>query len=123
MVSGVSIYLVSAFGLRILTNQIFDVLEMTEMKSEVAMALIESINRIATYLLGFTSVCLIVTWISALYLSNRIAGPVYKMEKVIDQHLAGDKDVRIEIRKTDFFSGLVSKINLLLDESSGQPKA
>jgi methyl-accepting chemotaxis protein len=47
--------------------------------------------------------------------THRIAGPVYRVEKEIDRVLAGEKGVRISLRKGDNFPALAEKVNALIE--------
>ena len=118
MVSGLSIYIISTVGLRLLANQIFEVLELVEIKPELTMRFAESVTKSEFYFLGFTSLALILSSIAALYLSHRIGGPIYQINLVLDKRLAGNKEIRIKTRKNDFFHELVEKLNTILDEET-----
>ncbi len=56
--------------------------------------------------------------------SHRIAGPAYRMRKDIDRVLAGEKGVRVRIRKGDALPELAEKVNQLIErvEASGDRK-
>ncbi len=118
--SGASIYLISALQLRLLSSKILEILGIVDIRSDIALNIIRNVNVSGTILLGLSSLTLIITWIAALYLSHRIAGPVYHINRVLDERLAGNKEIRIHTRKNDFFSDLVKKINALLDEGNSK---
>ncbi len=59
-------------------------------------------------------IVLIVIWLVALELSHRIAGPLYRMEKDLDERLAGRAKGPIKLRPKDEFKILVEKINRLI---------
>jgi signal transduction histidine kinase len=50
----------------------------------------------------------------ALELSHRVAGPLYRMEKELDEIIAGNKSAPIKLRKKDEFKILADKINKLI---------
>lgn len=52
----------------------------------------------------------------ALIYSNRIIGPVSRIEKEIDKVLAGDYSLRLKVRDKDELNHFVKKINMLLEE-------
>ena len=52
-----------------------------------------------------------------IFASQRIAGPIYRMEMDIDRVLAGEKGVRVKIRKRDNFPILAEKVNGLIERS------
>ncbi len=113
--SGVLIYLISYFGFQYLIGKIFLALDFAGVKDELILAIVQDINQSLLYILVLTSASLLLTWVVALYLSNRIAGPIYKINKVIDEHLSGNESIRIHTRKNDFFKELAEKINQLMD--------
>jgi methyl-accepting chemotaxis protein len=52
-----------------------------------------------------------------IFASQRIAGPIYRLEKDIDRVLGGEKGVRVKIRKKDSFPHLAEKVNSLIERS------
>jgi methyl-accepting chemotaxis protein len=60
-------------------------------------------------------VIMIIISVLGIYYSHRIAGPAYRMQKDIDRVLAGDKGVRIRLRKGDKLKELASKLNGLIE--------
>jgi methyl-accepting chemotaxis protein len=60
-------------------------------------------------------IMLVIAVIGVFY-SHRIAGPVYRIKADIEKVLAGDKDVRIVLRKNDKLHDLSDSVNLLLEE-------
>lgn len=57
---------------------------------------------------------LLLLWFIALELSHRIVGPVYRIERELDERVAGAKTGPIILRKKDEFKVLVDKINKLI---------
>lgn len=51
--------------------------------------------------------------------SNRTVGPIPRLERELDKAIKGDFSVRIKARHNDDLSGLVSKINVLLEKIDG----
>ncbi|HLD82748.1 MAG TPA: methyl-accepting chemotaxis protein [Candidatus Omnitrophota bacterium] len=52
----------------------------------------------------------------ALIYSNRIIGPIPRLEKKLDRIIAGDYSLRLETREKDELKGFINKINLLLEK-------
>lgn len=52
----------------------------------------------------------------ALIYSNRIVGPIPRLEKELDRIAAGDYSVRLKVRQKDELSNFVTKINGVLDK-------
>jgi len=50
----------------------------------------------------------------SVFISHRIAGPVYKFERIIEALIAGEKVEEIKLRKRDEFYELASVINNLI---------
>lgn len=59
---------------------------------------------------------LLAIWVIALEVSNRIAGPVYRLEKELDAVLSGQTRGPINLRKDDELKPLTGKINKLLSK-------
>lgn len=53
---------------------------------------------------------------AALVYSNRIIGPIPRLEKELDRAIAGDFSVRLKARDKDELNVFVNKINLLLEK-------
>ena len=53
-------------------------------------------------------------WLIALEVSHRIVGPVFRMERELDERIAGTKSGPINLRKNDEFKALAEKINKLI---------
>lgn len=67
--------------------------------------------------LGILSVMLVfVVAIWTLYITHRVAGPIYHLQKVIDQIRDGQSDQRLTLRAKDEFHELARSFNKLVDE-------
>lgn len=55
--------------------------------------------------------------LTGIFYSNRIAGPLYQMKAVIEEHISGQPGRRIRVRPNDYGADLAEKINLLLDKN------
>lgn len=51
--------------------------------------------------------------------SHRIAGPVYRIAADIDRALAGERGVRVSLRRKDALSDLAEKVNALIERIDG----
>ncbi|OGS33505.1 MAG: hypothetical protein A2474_08725 [Elusimicrobia bacterium RIFOXYC2_FULL_34_12] len=65
-------------------------------------------------LITAAAVGVVLTGIFGLFFSHRLAGPAYKIQKTIEQHLQGEKVNPIILRKNDEFKDLAEAINKLL---------
>ena len=62
------------------------------------------------------SCCLILVFTTfSIFLSHRIAGPIYKIKTVIDKMAKGDLPPSVVLRKNDEFKELAESVNNLLD--------
>ena len=52
----------------------------------------------------------------ALIYSNRIVGPLPRLERELDKVIAGDYSIRVKARDKDELNGFVNKVNLLLEK-------
>jgi methyl-accepting chemotaxis protein len=50
-----------------------------------------------------------------IFMTHRIAGPVYRMEEDIDRALSGERMVRVRLRRRDALQDLAVKVNELLE--------
>jgi len=53
--------------------------------------------------------------VAGIFLTHRIAGPVFRVQSDIDRVLAGEKDVRVRFRRHDAFPELAEKVNKLIE--------
>jgi len=58
-----------------------------------------------------------------IYLSHRIAGPIFRFEKTLEEVAEGDFTTRISLRKTDQLKKLQSTFNTALDKIDQKIKA
>jgi methyl-accepting chemotaxis protein len=77
----------------------------------IAYNLIPVAKKVSAILLMSLPVVLIIIWIAALELSHRIAGPVYRIEKELDDIIGGKKKGPIRLREKDELKSLADKIN------------
>lgn len=61
-------------------------------------------------------ITLLIIWSIALVLSNRILGPLYRLEKELDARIAGQARGPIKVREKDVLKPLADKINKLLSK-------
>lgn len=64
-------------------------------------------------LLAISIGLIIVISIYSLFFSHKMAGPVYRLRVSLDRMLAGDFDFKIKVRKGDFFTNIVDKLEFL----------
>ena len=81
----------------------------------VAVTLVPAMQKVNAGLLFVAPILLYFIIRAALIYSNRIVGPIPRLEKEIDRVIAGDYSVRIKARNNDELKGFVDKINTLLE--------
>jgi HAMP domain-containing protein len=69
---------------------------------------------ISLTMLSLLTILLIATW--TLFITHRAAGPVYHMNRVINEIRAGNTQARVQLRKKDEFQDLAKSFNELMDE-------
>jgi methyl-accepting chemotaxis protein len=114
--SGAVICLISIFGLYLLSRRIVTALSEIEPSSEATIQVLTHFNALTVAFIILSMVAIAWAYVSALVLSNRIAGPIYNISKVLDGYAQGDKVRRITLRRNDFFQPLAEKINRALDD-------
>jgi len=77
----------------------------------IAYNLIPVLQRVNIILAISIPIVLIILWLIALELSHRVAGPVYRIEKELEDRISGEKQGPIKLRKNDEFQSLADKIN------------
>jgi methyl-accepting chemotaxis protein len=60
-------------------------------------------------------VIMVLLIVAGVFLTHRIAGPVFRVLSDIDRVLAGEKRVRVRFRRTDAFPELAEKVNQLIE--------
>ena len=81
---------------------------------EMADTLMPVIRKINIIMFIAIPVVLFVLWVIALEISHRIAGPICRLEKELDERLAGRAHGPIKLRLKDELKILVEKINKLI---------
>ncbi len=61
-------------------------------------------------------VIFLLLWMIALELSHRMAGPLYRVERELDERISGITQGPIKIRRKDELKPLVDKLNKLLSQ-------
>lgn len=74
------------------------------------------ILRQANYIL-FVRVLLVspLVAIAAVFLSHRIAGPLYRMKKTLDEVASGNYSLRLHLRRTDELKDVAESINRIIE--------
>jgi methyl-accepting chemotaxis protein len=58
----------------------------------------------------------------ALIYSNRIVGPIPRLERELDRAISGDYSVRLKTRDKDELGSFIGKVNMLLDKAGQDAK-
>ena len=113
--TGAIISLISTFGLRMITTEIMTLLDENAVSDTVTIKVMMQLNQMSMYIVIFAVLSLVIAWTGAIYLSNRVAGPIHSINRSLDAFLDGNEDVRITLRKHDFFSDLATRINKMIE--------
>lgn len=82
----------------------------------VAVTLLPAMKKV-NVIVGFALPIILFLLIRAsLIYSNRIIGPIPRIEKELDKAIAGDYSIRLKARDKDELNDFISKINLLLEK-------
>lgn len=82
----------------------------------IVATLLPAMKKVNVVLLVALPVTLYFITRKALIYSNRIVGPIPRLEKEIDRALAGDAHIRFKVRDKDELRTFISKVNLLLEK-------
>jgi len=66
-------------------------------------------------------VIMIILIVAGIYVTLRIAGPVYRIQSDIKRVLAGEKSVKVRFRRRDAFPELAERVNQLIERIDNQP--
>lgn len=82
----------------------------------IAYNLIPVIKKINLIILISLPVVFLLIWIIALELSHRISGPLFRLERELDERIAGRGHGPIRLRRNDELRALVERINKLISK-------
>ena len=81
----------------------------------ITVTLLPAMRKVNAVVIVAIPVMLFLILRRALIYSNRIVGPIPRLEREIDRALAGDYSVRIRARDKDELARFVGKVNMLLE--------
>ena len=81
----------------------------------ITVTLLPAMRKVNAVVIVAIPVMLFLILRRALIYSNRIVGPIPRLEREIDRALAGDYSVRIKARDKDELNRFVNKVNMLLE--------
>lgn len=84
----------------------------------VTATLLPAMKKVNFVLLATLPVTLFLIIRAALVDSNRVVGPVSRLERELDMILAGDRSVRLNIRAKDDLKPIIDRMNRVLDTIS-----
>lgn len=82
----------------------------------IATTLLPAMKRVNVVILVVIPIALFIVLKMALVYSNRIIGPLPRIEREIDRIISGDRSIRLKVRSKDELNAFVNKINMLLDK-------
>lgn len=82
----------------------------------IAYNLIPVLRKINFIILISLPVIFLLIWLMAMELSHRIAGPLFRIERELEERIAGKGQGHIRLRPKDELKTLVDKINRLLNK-------
>lgn len=83
----------------------------------VVAMLVPAMQRVNLIVLAAAPVILFLILRAALIYSNRIIGPIPRLERDLERAIAGDRSVRLKTRDKDELSGFIAKVNVLLEKT------
>lgn len=82
----------------------------------IVVTLLPAMKKVNLILLATVPIFLFLILRTALIYSNRIIGPVRRLERELDKVIEGDYSVRLKTRHKDELRAFVNKINMLLEK-------
>ena len=83
---------------------------------EIAYNLIPVVRKINLIILISLPIIFLLIWVIALELSHRISGPLFRLERELEERIAGKGHGHIRLRPKDELKALVDKLNKLLNK-------
>ncbi|MBI4040282.1 MAG: methyl-accepting chemotaxis protein [Deltaproteobacteria bacterium] len=77
--------------------------------------LVPVLNKVNWYLAIGLPIIFAIVFFYGVIISHRFAGPMFRLEKDLDQIIAGNHSVRIKFRKYDRLDNIAEKLNKVLD--------
>jgi hypothetical protein len=81
----------------------------------IAYHVIPVAKKVSFIIFTAVPITLLIIWVMALELSHRIAGPLYRIEKELDERIRARKNWPIKVRDKDELKHLVDRLNSILD--------
>jgi hypothetical protein len=78
--------------------------------------IIPVVKKINLIILISLPIVLLLLWVIALELSHRISGPLFRLERELDERIAEKRHGHIRLRPKDELKALVDKINKLINK-------
>lgn len=115
---GIGVCAIFLLGLYFFMSKIFSFLETAEgLSSDAKIELYMNWTQMLYMMIALVGFSVFIIWLWAKNFTNKIAGPVFNMNRTLDGFIAGDKTKRIKLREKDYFKELSEKINQALDSS------
>ena len=73
-------------------------------------------------LLGFQVIFLMITFLISIFMSHRVAGPLYKLKQFFTRAKNGDLSEDLYFRKADYFQDIAASYNEMIHEVRGNLK-
>jgi len=89
----------------------------------IATTLLPAMKKVNIIIAVGMPIFLLILLRTILIYSNRIIGPLARLEKQLDKAISGDYSARIKARNKDELKSLIDKINMLLEKIDHERKA
>ncbi len=99
------------------SNRFIEKVAMMNVEEEVMIGLFNDVNYMAV---AFFVLILVISLLSSyfsLFFSNKIAGPIYNINQVLDNNARDNTQRLIKLRKGDYFIDLSEKINVIIEKT------
>lgn len=91
-------------------------IELSPMTDEARAQLIKELHDIAFYLGSASTTFLALVAIMGLWMSHRVAGPMYHFQRVFDEISQGNRKARVKLRPNDEFHDVAKVFNEMMDK-------
>lgn len=93
----------------------YSILNQMMIPEAIVATLLPAMKKVNLTVVAAVPISLFIILRLALIYSNRIVGPIPRLERELDRAIAGDYSIRLKARDNDELNSFINKVNLLLE--------
>ncbi len=116
---GIILSAIFLLGIYFISDQfITTIYETSSMNDDLKLSLYRDLNHIVVIFFVVAVILTFVTSYLSLLLSNRIAGPIFNINRILEKNIEAGTSEPIKLRDEDYFHQLAVNINKILSRSN-----